>query len=273
MKQPPVPLVPRVPRMRLGVTLAAAALLLGCATNNPRDPLEPMNRKIYAFNEAVDEAVLEPVAVKYRDVVPSPVRTGVGNFFSNLGDAWSAVNGFLQFKLETGLKNTMRFGLNTLFGLGGVLDIATEAGIEAEDEDFGQTLGRWGVGAGPYLVLPLLGPSTVRDTAALPLDARAESWPFRHDATTAYGALALRVVDARANLLGATGMLDDAALDPYLFVRDAYLQRRQSLVYDGDPPATEEPREDGTDGEEPGAATPQPDVPAAAEPPASAASQ
>ncbi|AKJ27660.1 VacJ family lipoprotein [Caldimonas brevitalea] len=224
-------------------TVVLAATLAGCA-QNPKDPLEPLNRKVYAFNEAVDKAVLKPVATVYRDTLPQPVRTGVTNFFSNLGDAWSAVNGFLQLKLETGLMNTMRFGVNTFFGLGGLLDIATEAGIEAQDEDFGQTLGRWGIGAGPYLVLPLLGPSTLRDTAALPVDMQAAGYVFRNDATTAYSLAGLRIVNTRANLLGATSMLEDAALDRYLFLRDAYLQRRQSLVYDGDPPEAEEAEED-----------------------------
>ncbi|MCW7539047.1 VacJ family lipoprotein [Aquabacterium sp. A7-Y] len=222
--------------VRLSLAVAAAAWLAGCAGHHPRDPLEPMNRKVYAFNDTVDKAVLKPVATAYRDHVPSLVRTGVGNFFSNLGDAWSAVNGLLQLKAETTAKNTLRFGVNTFFGLGGVLDIATEAGIEAEDEDFGQTLGRWGIGAGPYVVLPLLGPSTLRDTAALPMDMKAAGYAFRNDAGAGYGSSALRTVNTRANLLGATGMLADASLDPYLFLRDAYLQRRQSLVYDGDPP-------------------------------------
>lgn len=121
-----------------------------------------MNRKVYAFNEALDKAVVKPVAQTYRDVVPRPVRTGVSNFFSNIRDAWSAINSLLQLKLEPALRNTMRFGVNTVFGWGGLLDIATEARIERQEEDFGQTLGRWG-GPGPYIALPLLGPSTLRD--------------------------------------------------------------------------------------------------------------
>lgn len=225
-----------------GVVLVISACvgLTGCATTHPGDPLEPMNRKVYAFNEALDKAVVKPVAQTYRDVVPRPVRTGVSNFFSNIGDAWSAINSLLQLKLEPAMRNTMRFALNTTFGLGGVLDIATEARIERQEEDFGQTLGHWGVGPGPYLVLPLLGPSTLRDTAALPVDMRASPSGLVSEPEAAIAVTVLRVVDRRTALLDATGLLDQVALDPYLFVRDAYLQRRRSAVYDGQPP----PRDD-----------------------------
>lgn len=153
--------------------LAAALMLSACATGpnaNPRDPLEPFNRGVYSFNDAVDRAVVKPVATAYRDVLPSPVRTGVRNFFSNLQDLWSFVNNSLQLKGEGAGNSIVRFGVNTVFGLGGLIDIATEMRIERFTEDFGQTLGHWGVGAGPYLVLPLLGSSTVRDTVALPVD-------------------------------------------------------------------------------------------------------
>jgi phospholipid-binding lipoprotein MlaA len=221
--------------LRLLAVVLAGAALVGCASN-PRDPLEPMNRKVYAFNDAVDRAVLKPVATAYRDTVPSPVRTGVTHFFSNLSDAWSAINAFLQFKAEAGLRNTMRFSMNTFLGLGGLLDIASEAGIEPQYEDFGQTLARWGVGSGPYVVLPLLGPSTLRDTAALPLDMKAAGYAFRHDPQTQFGLSGLRLVNARSRALAVTSMIGDAALDPYLFVRDAYLQRRLNLVHDGNPP-------------------------------------
>ena len=223
---------------RLAAAALLGAMLVGCATN-PRDPLEPVNRKVYAFNDAVDRAVVKPVATAYRDTVPQPVRTGVTHFFSNIGDAWSAINAFLQLKAEAGMRNTMRFGMNTLFGLGGLLDIASEAGIESHQEDFGQTLAHWGVGSGPYLVLPLLGPSTLRDTSALPLDMKASGYFFQNDPQTALGLSGLRLIDARARALAVSNMLGDAALDPYLFVRDAYLQRRRNQVYDGNPP--EEP--------------------------------
>jgi phospholipid-binding lipoprotein MlaA len=223
---------------RLAAAALLGAMLVGCASN-PRDPLEPVNRKVYAFNDAVDRAVVKPVATVYRDTMPQPVRTGVTHFFSNIGDAWSAINAFLQLKAEAGMRNTMRFGMNTLFGLGGLLDIASEAGIESHQEDFGQTLAHWGVGSGPYLVLPLLGPSTLRDTSALPLDMKASGYFFQNDPQTALGLSGLRLIDARARALAVSNMLGDAALDPYLFVRDAYLQRRRNQVYDGNPP--EEP--------------------------------
>ncbi|UZD54299.1 MlaA family lipoprotein [Caldimonas aquatica] len=232
--------------------LVLCAWLTGCATTHPGDPFEPMNRKVYAFNEALDKAVVKPVAQTYRDVVPRPVRTGVSNFFSNIGDAWSAINSLLQLKLEPALRNTMRFGINTVFGWGGLLDIATEARIERQEEDFGQTLGRWGVGPGPYIVLPLLGPSTLRDTAALPLDMRASAAGLVGDEEAAVGLTALRMVERRAALLDATRLLEQVALDPYLFVRDAYLQRRRNAVYDGNPPAEDDEYDEEYDEQEQG---------------------
>lgn len=219
---------------------ACVASLWGCATTAQPDPLEPINRKVFAFNDAVDQAVIAPTARAYRDVVPSPVRTGVSNFFGNISDIWSAVNSFLQFKGGDGLRTSLRVGLNTFIGFGGVLDIASEAGLESSNEDFGQTLGYWGVEPGAYVVWPLLGPSTVRDSAALPLDAQATPNVFIHDRAVQNSLTALRVVDVRARLLGASRLLDDASLDKYLFTRDAYLQRRRSLVYDGNPPDEED---------------------------------
>ena len=224
------------------VLVAAALLLTACASGpnaNPRDPMEPFNRGVYGFNDAVDRAVIKPVATAYRDVLPSPVRTGVSNFFNNLQDLWSFVNNTLQLKGEGAGNSIVRFGVNTVFGLGGLIDIASEMRIERHPEDFGQTLGRWGVGAGPYVVLPLLGPSTVRDTAALPVDmtgnvvSQVDHVPTRNSATV------LNLVDRRSQLLDASQMLDEVALDPYSFTRDAYLQRRRNQVYDGNPPDEE----------------------------------
>jgi phospholipid-binding lipoprotein MlaA len=232
-------------RWTAAVLLALAAALGGCASvpnPNPDDPFEGYNRGMQRFNDAVDDAVLAPVARTWRDQVPSFVRTGVGNFFGNLDDAWSAVNHLLQAKPEPALTMTMRVAVNSVFGFGGLLDIGTEAGLERQSEDFGQTLGRWGLPAGPYLVLPLLGPSSVRDTAGRPLDMAATSTARigLEEAQITIASL-LNVVDTRARLLGASRLLEQAALDRYVFLRDAYLARRRNLVYDGDPPPLPEP--------------------------------
>ena len=231
-------------RSSLALSLLALLALTGCAIGpnaNPRDPLEPFNRGVYHINDAVDRAVIKPMATAYRDVLPSPIRTGVNNFFGNLQDAWSAVNSALQLKGEAAGNSLVRFGVNTVFGLGGVLDIASEMRIERHTEDFGQTLGFWGVGAGPYLVLPLLGPSTVRDTAALPVDSQGNLTSGISDVGTRNSATALNLLDRRARLLDATKLLDEVALDPYTFTRDAHLQRRRNAVYDGNPPDDDEP--------------------------------
>lgn len=230
------------------------------AVRNPKDPLEPWNRKVYAFNDAIDEAVLKPVATAYRKVVPEPARQVLGNFLGNFGDAWSTVNHFLQGKVQTGLEMMMRVSVNTVFGLGGLIDIGSDMGLERRDEDFGQTLGRWGVPAGPYLVWPLLGPSSLRETAAMPLDRGVGPGLAINDGGVVTGLTVLQIVDTRSKLLGASRLLDDVALDKYVFVRDAYLSRRRSQVYDGDPPP--EPEE----AEPPKRSFGQPAVVAAAQP-------
>jgi len=226
----------------VGAAMVLALLVTGCAsgpTAIPSDPLEPWNRGVYKFNDAVDRAVVRPVAVAYRDVVPSPVKTGVSNFFNNLQDAWSFVNHALQFKGEAASNSLVRFGVNSVFGLGGLLDIATEMRIERSTKDFGHTLGYWGVGAGPYLMLPLFGPSTLRDTVALTVDSQGDLLSDVGHVPTRNSATAVKLVNLRASLLKATDMLDQVALDPYAFVRDAHLARRQSAVYDGNPPSDE----------------------------------
>ncbi len=222
--------------------LVLGLLLAGCATGpqaNPADPLEPWNRGVYQFNDTLDRAVLKPVATVYQDSVPEMLRRGVGNFFGNLEDAWTTLNGVLQLKGQVAGESFTRFWVNTFFGIGGVLDVASEMQIPRHNEDFGQTLGYWGVGAGPYVVLPLLGPSTVRDTAALPAEWRGDIVSYIEDVPTRNTLAAVRVVHRRARLLKQEGLLEDAALDKYTFLRDAYLQHRRNLVYDGEPP--EEP--------------------------------
>ncbi len=219
----------------VGLVLA----LQGCASvaaSDPRDPWEGVNRKIYRFNESVDEAVVQPVARAYVQVLPSFARTGVHNFMGNLADVWTAVNAALQLKGQAAIESAMRVAINTTLGLYGVLDIATEAGIAKHKEDLGQTLGHWGVQPGPYMVLPLLGPSTLRDTAALPGDLQASPSQYFSDNNTRVGVTLLRGVDTRAGLLKASDAVKGAALDPYSFVRDAWLQKRQYEVYDGNPP-------------------------------------
>lgn len=216
----------------------------GCATGpnaNPADPLEPYNRSMFKFNDAVDQAVLKPVATAYQDVTPKLVRQGIGNFFGNLADAWSFVNNVLQLKAEGAASSLMRVGFNTIFGLGGILDVATELRLERFPEDFGQTLGHWGVGAGPYVVLPLLGPSTLRDTVALPVDFKVDAVAQVNDIPVRNTLLVTRVVDQRASFLKSESIVEEGALDKYLFIRDAFLQRRRNDVYDGNPPDEEPP--------------------------------
>ncbi|MDP1901354.1 MAG: VacJ family lipoprotein [Rubrivivax sp.] len=232
----------RVLRRALGAV--ALVGLAGCATVAPSspataavaDPWENWNRKVFDFNEALDRAVLKPVAETYRDVVPRLARTGVDNVLGNVYDVWSTANQFLQGKVQTGLEMGMRVLTNTLFGLGGLLDPATEMGLTRRSDDFGQTLGRWGLGNGPYLVLPLFGPSTLRDTAGLVVDRQASPSTLADTTAASYGVSALELVNARTNLLATGQLVDRVALDKYVFVRDAYLARRRDALYDGAPP-------------------------------------
>jgi len=228
-------------RWRTAVLACSVLLLSACATTSKSpggklDPWEKWNRKVFNFNESLDVNVLKPVATGYKKVVPEVVRNGVTNVFSNVSDGWSFVNNVLQGKFEPGLRDLVRFNVNTFFGLAGIVDIASDLGIEHQGEDFGQTLGVWGFGAGAYIVWPLLGPSSVRDSVALPLDRMATPAVVFNDYGTYLGITTLQIVNTRANLLNASKLLDEIALDKYTFVRDAYLARRRSLVYDGDPP-------------------------------------
>ena len=251
------------------VSLAVSGTLAGlggCATGpnaNPRDPFEPLNRSVMQFNEGVDAVALKPLATAYREFLPPLVRTGVSNFFSNLADPWSSVNSALQFKFHDAAENILRFGINTIFGLAGVLDIASELNIERHKEDFGQTLGRWGVPAGPYLVLPLLGPSTVRDTVALGLDFNVDPVHWVDPWQPRYALYLLRAVDVRSNLLRAGAVLDEAALDKYTFFRDAHLQRRRANIFEDnkskdDDKAGREPKADGEPSPDAGKLPPEP---------------
>lgn len=231
------------PMARVGMGAAALGMALGgCATGpnaNPRDPLEPLNRSIFSFNDALDRAVLKPVATAYKQVVPQPVRIGVGNFFANLEDAWSAANSVVQFKGQAAADSVLRFSVNTFFGLAGVIDLASDLGIERHSEDFGKTLGHWGVGSGPYVMLPFLGPSTLRDTLALPVDFRFDIVSNIEHVPTRNTLKAVNLIDSRAGLLNTTAVIEGAALDKYSFTRDAYLQVRRNAVFDGNPPDEE----------------------------------
>lgn len=220
----------------LAAAVLAALVTLPAVRAETGDPLEPVNRGIYGFNDAVDRAVIKPVAQGYEKVVPSPVRSCVTNFFANLGDIWSSFNSFLQGDAHQGINSAGRVMLNSTLGVFGCFDLATGQGVPRVREDFGQTLAVWGVGPGPYLVLPLLGPSTLRDTIALPLDMAADPVGEIDHIRTRNAATALEIVDTRTNLLPATQLVDDVALDPYSFVRDGYLQRRESLIHNGNPP-------------------------------------
>jgi phospholipid-binding lipoprotein MlaA len=222
-------------RNTLALAAGAAVLLSGCATSaNPRDPFEKFNRAMFSFNDAVDRTALKPVATVYKDYTPSFVQTGVNNFFGNLSDLWSSVNNFAQLKGQDGMNDFTRFAVNSTLGLVGVLDIATPAGLRKHNEDLGQTLGYWGVPSGPYLMLPILGASTVRDTAALPGDFWGDPWDHVNDIPWRNSGIVLRAVDQRASVLDASNLLEDAALDRYEFIRDGYLQRRASRVLDTD---------------------------------------
>ncbi|MBN8410741.1 VacJ family lipoprotein [Halomonas denitrificans] len=218
------------------VVLAAALAVSGCASSgvnsepNPADPWEGFNRRVFAFNDVLDRYALKPAAQGYRYITPDPLERGVSNFFDNLGEVRTVLNSLLQGKPANAGNSSMRFLMNTTFGLGGLLDPASHAGFTADTEDFGQTLAAWGVGEGPYVVLPFLGPSTVRDTAALPVDWYSYPLTYVEDDTVRYSLRGLELLDARAQLLDQEDLIRG---DRYSFIRDAWLQRRMFEVNDG----------------------------------------
>ncbi len=251
-------------------TLMLAGALAGCSGNevvSRGDPLERVNRAVFSVNDTLDTYALTPVAKAYRDYLPGPIRTGIRNFFANLDDVWIGANNLLQGKVGDSLNDWMRVVINTSFGIGGLFDTATEAGLEKHNEDFGQTLARWGLASGPYLVLPLFGPSTVRDGSAyLTIDSRAGPLPLFADAVTNAHEIALRNtlaatsnISFRASALDSVDLLERAALDRYVFAREAFMQRRRHLIHDGTPPRESDPDEkSGLSA--PSADSPAPDV-------------
>lgn len=226
-----------------GVILALVVVLAGCAhrpAHDPSDPLESVNRGIFAFNMTADKYVLRPVAKGYRWAVPGFARTGIKNFFRNLGYPVTIANQYLQGKLADGTADLGRFLLNTTLGLGGFVDVAGYWGLPAHDEDFGQTFGRWGVGEGWYLMLPFLGPSTNRDLVGMVFGAPLNPTYYSDETATIWGLTVLDAIQTRAQFLNADALLMQQ-LDPYAFMRNAYLQRRWSAIHDGNPPMDDEP--------------------------------
>ena len=227
----------RLQLTKLLLSCFLAIIATGCATLENNDPLESVNRGVYKFNDAIDGVVLKPVAGAYKAVTPSPIRKGINNFFNNLKSLTTVLNDVLQLKFAHAFKDAGRFVINSTFGLAGFIDVASMDNIPVHREDFGQTLGHWGVGSGAYIVLPFLGPSTVRDAAGFGFDTvTSDPITYAHNIGQVRLHNQLRVVsfiDKRAELLNATDILDSASLDSYAFMRDAYLQSRASQVQDG----------------------------------------
>jgi phospholipid-binding lipoprotein MlaA len=228
----------------LGVILFT---VVGCASipegqiRSKKDPWEAMNRNVFAFNQSLDDYLLIPIARAYQFVLPETVRTGISNIFANVGDVYTALNNFLQGKPKSATDDLIRVFVNTTMGLGGIMDVASMAGVEKHAEDFGQTFAVWGFGEGPYMVLPLLGASSVRDTVGWVFDLETDilinlinDIPLRNSIT------GVRVVDQRVRFIGASELLDSSAIDRYSFIRDAYFQRRRYKIYDGNPPPQED---------------------------------
>ena len=234
-------------------TLEPLVVIASPEPEDEMDPLEGDNRTMFSINESLDNNLMKPVAEGYRAIMPDPLEHGVSNFFSNLREPFNILNNLLQFKFEEAVSDTVRFGINTTIGIGGLFDVASEAGIPKSNEDFGQTLAVWGVDNGPYFVLPLFGPSTVRDSIGLGSEywmgntvevGSTQLFTLTGEVTPASAenaAVATGLVSKRADLLEQKDMLDAASFDSYSFMRDAYLQRRESLIFDGDVPLPELP--------------------------------
>jgi phospholipid-binding lipoprotein MlaA len=217
--------------------LILTMLLAGCAAaHNPEDPLEPLNRGVYRFNDALDKAILKPAAKGYSAVMPTTGKIMVSNFFSNLDDIIVTANDLLQFKLVQGFSDGMRFVVNSTIGVFGLIDVASTGGLNKHDEDFGQTLGKWGIGSGPYLVIPIIGPSTVRDGIGFYTDLYLDPMYYINDMSTRNLVYLAQKVTLRAGLLDQEKVMDAAQIDRYEFLRDIYLLRRKSQVYDGNLP-------------------------------------
>jgi phospholipid-binding lipoprotein MlaA len=217
--------------------IAGVALTAGCAAVPSKvDPLEPMNRALYQVHDVLDTNIVKPVAESYVTVVPSFVRTAFANVFNNIDDLFSAVNGFLQWKLDKAGNDLGRVMVNTMFGLGGLIDVASDAGIERGNLDFGLTFGVWGFPQGPYLFIPLFGPTTVRDGTGVLVRIAVGPVGYVSNVPVRNSIYGLGYVDLRSQVLDAGGIVDTAALDRYLFIRNAYLQRRRYQLYDGKPP-------------------------------------
>ena len=221
--------------------IVALAGLSGCATtaNNPKDPFESFNRAMFSVNEGID-VVVKPVAKGYDEVMPVPVKTGIGNFFGNIADVWIAFNNFLQGKPVDGVSDVGRFLVNSTVGIVGLVDVASEIGLEKHAEDFGQTLGLWGINGGPYLFWPIIGPRNVRDTFGFVVDASVDPVAHLEDVSARNVLMGVRFIDLRASLLPADKVVEQAAFDKYNYIRDAYFQNRRSAIHDGNPPPLED---------------------------------
>lgn len=225
--------------MKCLAALTAVGLLAGCASvpyENPDDPWESYNRTMFSINEGVDDAVTKPLAKTYNAVTPLPVKTGVGNFFGNIGDVWIGANNLMQGKGRDGLTDLSRVLINSTIGIFGVFDVASEMGLDKHDEDFGQTLAVWGVPQGPYFVVPFFGPRTLRGAGALPVDWVGSSFIQLSDIAARNATTGVKLVDQRYRLLGAERAVDQGSLDKYAYTRDFYLQRRRYEIFDGNPP-------------------------------------